>query len=97
MNEADTIELMIRENRPDGWREEIGPTDDFELFKSEVKSMVKRHGADSKGSYQTVIKVNGGYGDNKETGLTIDLNWTNRLEYIWDILRKAPRVREVAG
>lgn len=97
MTDIGTLELMIRENKKDGWKEKIEPVEEREELERKLDKIIEKYGPDLKSSFQTVLKINQGYGKNHETGSTLDIKWKGRLKYIWDILdRETERGREWA-
>jgi len=53
------FEITIRENKRDGWREEILQTDKFCDFEEQLNAIFEKHGADSVGSYRAIYTANG--------------------------------------
>lgn len=41
-----------------------------------------------------IVKVNGGYGKNKETGLTSNINWKNDLRRLWEFVNNTKDKQE---
>lgn len=78
MNE---IQFMIRDNKKDGWKEEYDPTS-LDLIDENIRDLFEKHSPNERGSYHLVIKVNGGYGKNPETGATTQIHWKGPLNKI---------------
>ena len=68
-----------------GWKEIISANDIQEFYKNLDKT-IKARGPTTRGSHHFGLKLNGGFGQNKETGLTISGNFTGQLDHIFDIL-----------
>lgn len=81
-----TYELKITKRGADGWKDDIPETDGYEVFVPKLIKLLEKHDQDAYGSYRAILKSNGGYAKNHDTGLTMDVNWKGPLKQICSIL-----------
>jgi hypothetical protein len=79
-------ELKLNHNSRGSWKEHIKFTEDPFEFMEKVHAIIKLHGEDTYASYKASYKENGGYGENKENGKTIQISWKGRLGIIYQLL-----------
>ena len=85
------IEIKVIKRGKKGWKED--PIH-FESFNTkEWRDFIKRH-LEETGSFQAVIKVNGGYAKNKETGVTAVINWKGEFVEISNIVGDIEKAHE---
>ncbi len=78
MKPLESLEIMIYENGGD--RRRFGP---FEYSFPEDLPF------DDRSSWKIILKANGGYGKNHETGMTVVSNWKGELREILSVVEMA--------
>jgi len=76
----ESVEIKIRENKRGGWKEHIKKTNPEDAIK-EFEAIIDAHLDDENSSYQSSIKLNGGYNSRKPDGggSTVVLNWKGKI------------------
>ncbi len=83
MKKVETIEFSIRKVGKLGWKEHFPEAhydeDAVHQLSKFFRKTLEIHKSELKGSFQLVIKINRGYGKNKETGTTMIQNFKGTL------------------
>ncbi len=81
----ESVEIKIRENKQGGWKEHIEKTDPMDAL-VKFEAIIDAHLDDENSSYQSSIKLNGGYNSRKpdRCGSTVVLNWKGKINVTID-------------
>ena len=85
-NNMDEFEIKLSESKRGGWKEQISKTGEKD-FKEQLDKIIESHGFNVRGSYRASYMINGGYGRNPETGMTLKITFTGELGSLYGILK----------
>ena len=90
------VEVRVRKLGKDGWKEHLPETSDEDnALEKFIDSLIEKYGAETKGSYKLILKLNGGYGKNPDNGMTLEQNWKGPFNRVYIFLPVATKKRNL--